>query len=61
MGIMQVIGVSFMPFFCAGLVLNNISLAKKIKKGEENTARNTFWAILFLTLIVYSIISFVMY
>jgi len=59
--VIQQLVLVLMPFFCAGFVLNCVSLAKKINKGEEDTARNTFWAATTFTLIMYSLISFLVY
>ncbi|OES43377.1 hypothetical protein BA724_14110 [Domibacillus iocasae] len=59
--VIQQFALILIPFFCAGFVLNCVSLARKIKKGEEDTARNTIWVIVTLTLIMYSLMSFLVY
>ncbi|MBM7691600.1 hypothetical protein JOC77_001007 [Peribacillus deserti] len=57
MKIMQWVALNIMPFLCITFILNCVSLAKKIKKGDENTAKNTIWVTITFTLIMYSLIS----
>lgn len=54
--IMKWIAFNLMPFICIIFVLNCVSLAKKIRTGE-NTAKNTVWITITFILIIYSIMS----
>ncbi|MDQ0232607.1 hypothetical protein [Metabacillus malikii] len=54
--IMEWVAFYLMPFFCIVFVLNCVSLAKKIRIGE-NTAKNTIWITITFLLIIYSIMS----
>ncbi|WP_096153283.1 MULTISPECIES: hypothetical protein [Bacillus] len=53
---MVLIAIYATPFLCLILVLNSVTLAKKIKKGDENTASNTTWIAVSFTLITYSLV-----
>lgn len=50
------IATYLLPFISIAFVINSISLAKKIKKGDGNTAPNTFWVTLTFTIIVCCIV-----
>jgi len=54
--IMEWMAYYLMPIFCIVFVLNCVSLAKKIKMGE-NTSKNTVWITITFILIIYSIMS----
>ncbi|URN92855.1 MAG: hypothetical protein NAG76_13480 [Candidatus Pristimantibacillus lignocellulolyticus] len=53
---MAFIIVFITPIVAIMFFVNVVSLAKKIKKGDENTANNTGWGALMLGYIVFSII-----
>ncbi len=57
MRILQWVALNLMPFLCITFILNCVSLAKKIKKGDENTAKNTILVTIAFTLIMYSLIG----
>lgn len=53
---MVFIAVFVTPFLSIIFVLNSVTLAKKIKKGEEKTGNNTTWIAISFTLITYSLV-----
>ena len=53
---MEWVAFNLIPFICIIFVLNCVSLAKKIKNGE-NTAKNTVGITITFILIIYSIMS----
>ncbi|MET3683471.1 hypothetical protein ABID56_001566 [Alkalibacillus flavidus] len=57
MGLMQMVAVYLMPILCFAFVLNTVFLAEKIKNGDEDKDKNTFWVAITFTLIVYSFVS----
>ncbi|UYZ21170.1 hypothetical protein [Mesobacillus jeotgali] len=53
---MEWVAFNLMPIICIVFVLNCVSIAKKIRTGE-NTAKNTVWITITFILIIYSIMS----
>jgi len=45
------------PIIAIIFFVNCVSLAKKIKKGDDNTANNTAWGAIMFGFIVFSLIS----
>lgn len=54
---MGYIFIFFTPVVAIIFFINCVSLAKKIKKGDENTANNTGWGAIMFAYIIFTIIA----
>ncbi len=56
-GIIGFIGVYLMPLICILFIVRSVDLAKQIKKGDTDTAKNTTWVAITFTIIIYTLVT----